>query len=687
MYRSGDLGRWLPGGEIECLGRKDNQVKINGHRIELGEIENAMLATGLVNQCVTIVAQIGSQKQLATFVVFTDHNSDDESIQDPEASADDVAKLRGQLGGLAVYMYPKVLLPLGSMPKLPSGKSNRKLLAAWFKEISSAKLSTYNFESFGSSSMTSMVPAQTEQQKFLEQAFMKVLNVEQARLGQEANFLSLGGDSISAINLSGFVRKQGQLLSVGDILKFPKLKDMAEHLKANEEEEVEVRKFETPDISLQFQQSGLTWGDVDYVYPCPPGQAEFLLQGNRKEQMWALMTVRPLSSPSGKWIRAVEKLTETNEILRTTFTEIKGQWIGVVLKSSTVVVDFIDVADEAEKKAAVDSIWNSRFTFGKPFVRYAFLSYPDGKQEIVTKMDHGLYDGTLLRVFASHFKELQHGRPVPEYTPFKDFASRLWQSNKFSALKFWSKDSNRPTGFQFPSLPSGVTPSANKPIFVPFDHKLDDFASTCGVTVPTIFQAAFQLWMAKSSKKMDIGFDYLYTGRNIDMPDPEQINGTCANFIPLRSKLSLDMTAKDYLVATQDFFWNATDNGCVGMNEIYSANKLDRATQGHRSLFLFQPFEPAPVGAGKDGKVGEDMRWVYMAGSEVKMEQPYALVCEVHKTATGFKLKFTTDQRVMSREDATKGAEEVLEIARKMAIDGTEKSAIQMAMFEFEELF
>jgi hypothetical protein len=283
------------------------------------------------------------------------------------------------------------------------------------------------------------------------------------------------------------------------------------------------------------------------------------------------------------------------------------------------------------------------------------------------KLDHGLYDGTLLRIFASHMKALQHNLAL-EFTPFKDFASSLWQSDKAEALKFWSEQENRPTGFQFPPIPTGVIPTATKAIFKPFDVKLEAFASACGVTVSIIFQAAFQLWISKSANSSDIGLDYLYTGRNIEMPDPEGINGTCANFVPLRSKIRNNLvTIKDYLNETQDFFWAATDNGNVTLTEIYRATGLERRTKENRALFLFQPFEPAPQQAnGVKRQVEEDMRWVYMAGSEVRMDQPYGLVCEVAKTLNGHRIKFLIDERVFSAEEAKKGVEEVCEILTKM---------------------
>ena len=215
------------------------------------------------------------------------------------------------------------------------------------------------------------------------------------------------------------------------------------------------------------------------------------------------MATRPLpvSTNAEHWNEAVERLTETNDILRTTFTKVDGAWTGVVLKSPVITVDFIDISDDVRKAKALNKIWESDFVFGKPFVRYMILSRPNGSKEIVTKMDHGLYDGTLLRVFAAHFQELQHGRPAPEHTPLRDFVFQHWNSDKGAAVKFWSTDL-RPTGFQYPQ---GADPLADRSVVVAGDLDLDVFASACGVTVPTVFQASFQLWLAERTGQFDVG--------------------------------------------------------------------------------------------------------------------------------------------------------------------------------------
>ena len=224
MYRSGDLACWLPGEEIEYLRRKDNQVKVNGHRIELGEIEKVVLATGMVADCKTVVATIGTKAQLAAFVVFETSNI--EGIQRPDNYVEQVARLKTKLSDLAHYMYPKLILPLGSMPRMPSGKIDRKLLAQWVQSLDAETISAHVLDSYGVSPVGRLAPVESKQQQILEQAWIKVLDLSPKPLGLESDFLTLGGDSITAIDLTNYLRKQDYQLSVSDVLSHPKLADM-----------------------------------------------------------------------------------------------------------------------------------------------------------------------------------------------------------------------------------------------------------------------------------------------------------------------------------------------------------------------------------------------------------------------------------------------------------------------------
>lgn len=666
LYRTGDLARWLPGGEIQYLGRKDNQVKVNGHRIELGEIERAMVAAGGLTDCVAVVAKIEGKSQIAAYAIFD--KSSETGIQRPEAFFDRVADLRNKLTGLAHYMYPKTILPLHSLPLMPSGKVNRKLLVAWVEKMDITQVCRYYFDFFGGAG--SLVAAETEGERFMEDAFMAVLKVNKDVLGKTANFLALGGDSISAMNLASYTRKHGYSLSVSTILKYPLLQDMAKQIGIADDVESEsstVVEFEAPQsVHNEIDSVGLPISEVDYIYPCPPGQSEFLSQGSKDCKGWVLMTVRPFPSSHDleNWVDAVEKLTETNDILRTTFMKKNGSWYGVVLRCANIVLDLIDVRTEDEKTAYIKSIYDSRFKFGEPFIRYAAIRSPSGHVDIVTKMDHALYDGTLLRIFASHFKDIQHLGRVTEISPFRDFALHMASLNKEKtrALDFFSK-TRKPLGFQYPNIPS---PSASKMVFVPDAVNVDDFATAAGITVPILFQAAFQAWLARATGRRTVGMDYLYTGRNVPLPNPQDINGCTANFVPLQADVS--GTVGRYLEATQAEFWSTTENGVVGLDEIFAAAGLEREKYSNRSLFLFQPFDPVPAQAKQAFPTGEgeDMRWVFMAGSEATMMQPYGLVVEVAKMVSGHKIKVIYDPRAFNDAGAKKCGSGIWDIVKEM---------------------
>ncbi|MGI8634615.1 MAG: non-ribosomal peptide synthetase, partial [Segetibacter sp.] len=116
MYRTGDLGRWLPDGNIEYLGRIDDQVKIRGYRIELGEIETVLQLSALVHQAVVAAKndQEGN-KRLVAYII-------------PEGTFDKAAITSYLQSKLPEYMVPALLMEMKSLPLTATGKTDRKAL-------------------------------------------------------------------------------------------------------------------------------------------------------------------------------------------------------------------------------------------------------------------------------------------------------------------------------------------------------------------------------------------------------------------------------------------------------------------------------------------------------------------------------------------------------------------------------
>ncbi|KAF7159181.1 hypothetical protein CNMCM6106_006314 [Aspergillus hiratsukae] len=467
-------------------------------------------------------------------------------------------------------MIPNAIVPLSSLPRLPSGKANRKQLKAMVQSLTQGELAKSSFDKIGKAqSKGAVMPLVSETQKVLQQGWIETLQFADDQFGLEADFLSLSGDSIAAINLVSSLRRKEFKISVRDVLKYPGLGAMADQLKGESDnaQEIQQQTFTPPsEADAAIAVAGLQPAEYEYIYPCPPGQAEFLTQ----EQ----------------WIDLVRQLTTTNKILRTTFTRCHGKWYGVVVRDANPVVEIYENVSDEQRNQIIKTLDHHRFVFGRPFIRYPILQLSTGETEIVTKLDHGLYDGTLLRIFAEHFEAYQHNLPLERFTPFKAFAFHIWQIDKSRALS------------------STTEPRINSVHVQTINLEFDAFAKTTGVTVSIIFQFIFQLRLALRSNHRDVAFDYLYTGRNIDLPDPQTINGTCENLLPVRSKIDPSMPVSEFLRQTQDEFWQYTENSTVGMDEIHEACATTREGFSNKTLFLFQPFEPATATGKQYQKFG-----------------------------------------------------------------------------------
>ena len=125
LYKSGDLARFLPGREIEYLGRADQQVKIRGHRIELGEIESALAQHPAVDECIALAREEGlGDKRLVAYVVPVRPSG-------PTTTAPLPGEMRAFLQAkLPDYMVPSAFVMLQAIPLTPNGKVDRRALPA-----------------------------------------------------------------------------------------------------------------------------------------------------------------------------------------------------------------------------------------------------------------------------------------------------------------------------------------------------------------------------------------------------------------------------------------------------------------------------------------------------------------------------------------------------------------------------
>lgn len=661
MYKTGDYARWLPNGEIECLGRKDSQVKLNGFRIELGEVENSILenAGDLIESCVAGVAQIRGKAGIVLYYVpvetpgIAEQRAASEeptglashSVIDPEAILE-------RLTGLAHYMNPRLLLPFWSFPLLQSGKIDRKSLKALVEELKPATLAQYAVAPGAAKTDVRDSGELSEMEKTLRGAWADLFDVDEDEIQASDLFYTYGGDSIAAINLVSILRRLEVSLSVNDALSHPTLREQASRMKpARAASSTAAQKpfIVAQRVYDELLAAGIGPDDIEEICACAPGQVEFLTQGHTEDQFWQLMTVRRL--PTGfdlaRWTELTRQLTARNQILRAVYLKQDENdplsWAQVILKDPVMDMTVTDCESEDSKNELVKRHWDQPFALAKPFVRYLVLRHADGAVDLCTKLDHAMYDGTLLRVLDDQFAALRDGTPMPKSVPFRDFVAYTTdEAERARMLSFWTEHlaDNAfayPQGIPNPKPSAVVVDKINLPV--------EAFAQTANVTASTVFQAAYGLLLARlQGGVQDVTYDYLLTGRNVDMDEPQLINGTCANFLPFRARWDRDATpVADLLRDTQDGFWRVTDNGLVSLGDIYRALGEERSAAAAKTLFLFQPFEPAAPGEND-----EHMRWIVMAMSKVTMFVNYAVMFEVFKDVQGNRLKMQYDTRLFT---------------------------------------
>jgi glutamate-1-semialdehyde-2,1-aminomutase len=201
LYRTGDIGRYLPDGNIEFLGREDFQVKIQGYRIELGEIESTLRQHSAIQDVfVTAVGEVHSSKRLVAYVRVA------------QKTIVDVNELRHFLGQkLPEYMIPSVFIFLDTFPLTSNGKVDRKALP--------------NPEQTADERQNNFVAPCNPVQLQLTQIWEELLNVHP--VGIQDNFFELGGNSLLAVRLITQIQKRYQQeLSLSTLL----LGQTVEHL-------------------------------------------------------------------------------------------------------------------------------------------------------------------------------------------------------------------------------------------------------------------------------------------------------------------------------------------------------------------------------------------------------------------------------------------------------------------------
>ncbi|MGH8082208.1 MAG: amino acid adenylation domain-containing protein, partial [Lysobacter sp.] len=570
MYRSGDLGRWLPDGTIEFLGRNDHQVKIRGFRIELGEIEAQLIRLPGVSEAVVHAREDNAgDKRLVAYLVGTDL---------PQA-----ADLRAALAReLPDYMVPAAYVALERLPLTHNGKLDRQALPAPEGDAFAQRV----YEE-----------PQGAVEIVLAQIWAELLQLP--RVGRQDHFFELGGHSLLALQVTARLQQRlGLNVALSDLFAQPVLRDLAQ-LAAQQQGQAlpAVVADERPQVlPMSFAQQRLWFiAQMDEA-----ASAAYHMAGG-------LRLHGPLDADALQ--AALDRIVQRHEALRTGFALADGQPIQRIAADARFALVRQDLSASTDPQAEL-ARWtrtekDAPFDLAAgPLARGRLLRLGEHEHVLLLTLHHIVSDGWSMGVLVKELNALYRAYALDGVSPqldplpalpvqYADYAlwQRKWLSGELQQkqLGYWREHlSGAPALITLPI--DRLRPSIQDYSGASLDLELDEGLSEALRALSrkhgtTLYMTLLAAWGALASRLA--GQEEVVIGTpvaNRARVEIEPLIGFFVNTLALRLDLSGNPSVGDLLLRVRDRVLRAQAHQDVPFEQVVEALKPARSL-AHSPLF------------------------------------------------------------------------------------------------------
>ncbi|MEW5925947.1 MAG: amino acid adenylation domain-containing protein [Gemmatimonadota bacterium] len=654
LYRSGDLARRRADGELEYLGRADQQVKVRGFRIEPGEVEAALLELpGIRDAAVLVRDGARRDKQLVAYVVL-----------DPGEAEDPTAMRAALSKRLPDYMVPAVFVVLPEMPLTANGKLDRRALPA---------------PGAGRTLRPAYASPASAAERLLQEVWQEVLGAE--RVGVLENFFAAGGDSMRAVQMVAALRKRGMALTVRDLSEEPTIRALAERTDAA------GRPGGAPEAGVPHHLADLPeqeWSRVRSVFPEPfqdvyPAsrmQAVMLAEYARDSaragvyhpQQCHRLTDASLSTDALR--HAIEQVVRRHAVFRTVFaTASDGTLLQVVRESPSVPIGYQDLrglSPDEQDRAVGARLAEDLDTPFDPFdphgslIRFVIFHREDHVADLLISAHHAVEDGWgnvhFLGTLFEAYADARDGRPVsaaPLPDPYREFVAleaEILASDE--ARTFW-RDRMRHVSSPWPTPRGGAGASPRESPVVreaapELTAALRETASREGVALKALYLSSFLDVVATLSGGVDACAGVVWNGRSERLSDPLTALGLFWNLVPVARPATASGGAAGRALAVHHDLLQADRFGRYPLAEIVA----DRG--GREPFFSTFNFLHFRNWSGRDAVRGGRVEPVY--GLD-RLHLPFNLAVSLAPRGEGARLLVVYDDRFFSRDDVAAALE------------------------------
>jgi amino acid adenylation domain-containing protein/non-ribosomal peptide synthase protein (TIGR01720 family) len=544
LYRTGDLARWLPDGNLEYLGRIDNQLKIRGYRVEPGEIESVLRSHDAVRQAAVITS---SRDQLVAYVVA-------EAGRDAPHVAELQAFVRARLPDPLV---PNRYVAIERLPLTPSGKVDRRAVAGLTDAVETPVRDGRDSR-----------PPSTPTERAVAEVWAAVLEI--SPIGADSDFFDLGGHSLLAMRVASRLSRSLEMsIPLNSVFEGRTVAGMAAWIERARTTGGEDEAL--ADHALERAARGKT---------VPVSLAQ--------QRLWVLDQLDP-GSPSytvpsdvrfdgpldlGALTRAVTEIVRRHEALRTTFSALEGGAYQVVNGPPDVPIPVVDMTgvppaehDRAVRRALAEQAGERWDLVNGPLVRLRLLRLAPEAHVLAVTMHHIVTDGRSMGIFAHELVALygafRDGRrsPLPPLpVQYADYA--VWQREALSSegferqKRYWLRTLDGVAPLQLPHdrPPSagGRYRGARRGFSLPVSLS-DAFAKLAREERATSFMvllAGFTLLLARYCGQEDVTVGTPAANRN--RVELERLIGFFVNTLVIRTDLRGDPSFRDLLARVRE---------------------------------------------------------------------------------------------------------------------------------------
>ncbi|MCK4258972.1 MAG: amino acid adenylation domain-containing protein, partial [Halanaerobiales bacterium] len=580
IYRTGDLAKRLPDGNIEFVGRMDNQVKLRGFRIELGEIENKLLNHKFVKEAVVV-----DQKDETGNMYLSAYFLSDCEISNSE--------FRNHLSHeLPEYMIPSYFIRLEQLPLTLNGKVDKRALP---KPDNNILTNEY-------------IAPRNEIEEKLANIWVEILGVK--KVGITDNFFELGGHSLKATSLVSRINKDMDVeLPLREIFKTPTITELAKKISSAEE---------------NMYSSIEKVGDQDFAgypvgyYPVSSAQKRVYVINQLEKNNTSYNMPNILKNEGTIDVKhfeeVVQKLIKRHNVFRTSFVEMDGEIVQKIDQQVDFKISHFKIEDETKINTIIKDFIRPFDLSQAPLLRVGVIECTDCNY-IMLDMHHIISDGTSMGILTNEFVKLYSGIELPELKiQYKDFS--IWQNNLFKSefikkqeeywlKQFSDKDEipvlNMPTDYPRPSIMTYEGALSNFEIGRELKDQLINLANKNGATLFMVLLSAYNILLSNYTGQEDIIVGSPIAGR--PHADLENIIGMFVNTLAMRNKPKAYKTYLGFLNEIKENSLQAYENQDYQFDML--VEKLDLRRDLSRNplfdaMFVLQNFATKSAGLQTD---------------------------------------------------------------------------------------